>query len=156
MQNIEIVQSGKLSKYDDLRYVVVNRETGEILDDAQGYGYKSIKKARAGYAYKTRTPEQKEKSLEKWIAVYSWCRKHKEFVKKVEDEMFYRFKDGDGEKVTADDIRRWSKEDGYTDLPFTPGQFLRYWDKYPKRNDKKSFQKRVELYESQGADKSAE
>lgn len=34
------------------RYIVVDITTGEILDDAQGYGYKSTAKAYAGYNYK--------------------------------------------------------------------------------------------------------
>ena len=40
--NISVVQSDALSKYDDKRYVIVDKETGELLDDANGYGYKSM------------------------------------------------------------------------------------------------------------------
>lgn len=38
-KNIAIVQSPKLSKAGDIRYIVINANTGETLDDAQGYGY---------------------------------------------------------------------------------------------------------------------
>ena len=37
------------SKY---RYIIVDAVTDEVLDDAQGYGYKSIKKAYRAYVYK--------------------------------------------------------------------------------------------------------
>ena len=37
-----------------LRYRIVSIEIGQILDDAQGYGYRTPQKAYAGYAYKTR------------------------------------------------------------------------------------------------------
>ena len=36
------------------RYVIKDMESGEIVDDAQGYGYKSAQKAYAGWAYKRR------------------------------------------------------------------------------------------------------
>lgn len=41
-------------------YIVVDTETGEVLDDAQGYGYKTANKAYAAYFWKNRTPEQKK------------------------------------------------------------------------------------------------
>ena len=48
-----IIESSELSK-KDIRYVVVDATSGEILDDAQGYGYKSKEKAMAGFIYKRR------------------------------------------------------------------------------------------------------
>lgn len=38
----------------EIRYFIVSTETGEVIDDAQGYGYKTAQKAYAGYAYKKR------------------------------------------------------------------------------------------------------
>lgn len=38
----------------DRRWCIVDAETGELLDDAQGYGYKTIKKAHAAWNYKNR------------------------------------------------------------------------------------------------------
>lgn len=46
------VYSERLSKRLDSRYIIVDEDTGEILDDAQGYGYKSKPNAYRGYAYK--------------------------------------------------------------------------------------------------------
>lgn len=38
--------------------MLINADTGEIVDDAQGYGYKTAQKAHAAYAYQHRTPKQ--------------------------------------------------------------------------------------------------
>lgn len=40
-KTIKAVRSEQLSSSYDDRFVIVDLETGEILDDAQGYGYKS-------------------------------------------------------------------------------------------------------------------
>ena len=42
----------KINKEFEERYIIINNETGEIIDDAQGYGYKTSKKAYAAYYYK--------------------------------------------------------------------------------------------------------
>ena len=50
-KNIAIIQSPKLSKPGDMRYIVINEDTGETLDDAQGYGYKSELNAKRAWGY---------------------------------------------------------------------------------------------------------
>ena len=45
------VLNPSLSCNGEDRWVIIDEQTGEILDDAQGYGYKSAQKAHAGYAY---------------------------------------------------------------------------------------------------------
>ena len=61
-KNIEVIEDKNLSSNYDKRYVVVDKDTGEVLDDAQGYGYRSVQKAYAAYGYKTR---DKSKDAEK-------------------------------------------------------------------------------------------
>lgn len=34
------------------RYCIIDYDTGELLDDAQGYGYKSEMKAKVGWNYR--------------------------------------------------------------------------------------------------------
>ena len=36
----------------ETRYVLVDTDTGEIVDDAQGYGYDTAQKAQRAYRYK--------------------------------------------------------------------------------------------------------
>lgn len=36
----------------EVRYCIVDKKTGRVLDDANGYGYKSAYKAHKAYGYK--------------------------------------------------------------------------------------------------------
>lgn len=49
-----VIRSSRLSKPGDVRYIVVEEESSNVLDDANGYGYKSMQAAHKGYAYKRR------------------------------------------------------------------------------------------------------
>lgn len=49
---VEAVISKDLSTWAEERYVIVHAKTREVLDDAQGYGYRSVQKALAAWAYK--------------------------------------------------------------------------------------------------------
>jgi hypothetical protein len=70
------------------RYVVVDKDTGEILDDAQGYGFKTAEKAYKCFHYKHRSQEQRDKEKE----IKAWIKDHKEFVDGLEDVEFYQLK----------------------------------------------------------------
>ena len=48
----------------EIRYHIVSVDTGEVLDDAQGYGYKTAQKAYVGYSYKNRD-KSKDKAKQK-------------------------------------------------------------------------------------------
>ena len=61
-------------------YIIVDTETGEVLDDAQGYGYKTIKKAYAAYFWKNRTPEQKKQYEQLTKNIKAWLKHHKSFI----------------------------------------------------------------------------
>ncbi|WP_226358680.1 hypothetical protein [Pseudonocardia sp. ICBG601] len=57
---VKVVISTALSRGRDLRYVVLDAVTGEIIDDAQGYGYKSAQNAHRAHAYKSLPPKKKK------------------------------------------------------------------------------------------------
>ena len=59
-----VVLDGSLSTPMDKRYVVIDTLTGEVLDNAQGYGYKSERKAYASYAYKTKDKSKDKEKAE--------------------------------------------------------------------------------------------
>lgn len=46
MTNWKVVKSGALSEQYFPRFVVVDAESGKVLDDAQGYGYKTAQKEK--------------------------------------------------------------------------------------------------------------
>ena len=122
------------SKYDP-RYVLINEETGEIIDDAQGYGYKSKENAYAAghYKFRDRTKDAEKAAKEK--AIKKWLSEHKHFGDDMEDCSFQAAKYG--EKFTARNVAAMLKEGGYTGLPFTAGELLKYWTKGPKYSKKK-------------------
>ena len=64
----------------ETRYCVVSTETGEVLDDAQGYGYKTAQKAHAAYAYKNRDRSRDQENKEQKKRIRAWMKEHKSFV----------------------------------------------------------------------------
>jgi len=53
------VRWATLSKPTDERFVIINRDTREIVDDAHGAGYKSPKAAHASFAHKQKWAARK-------------------------------------------------------------------------------------------------
>lgn len=72
----------------ETRFCIVSTETGEILDDAQGYGYKTPQKAYSGFAYKTRDISKDKERAEKIERIKKWMKENKSFVKLMEDYAF--------------------------------------------------------------------
>ena len=60
---------------------------GKVIDDAQGYGYKTAQSAHKAAAYKFKGGKQKAD------AAKAFWRKHKEFAKKLSDVLLINFKD---------------------------------------------------------------
>lgn len=50
--NYKAVLSERLSTRQNERFVIIDMETGEIKDDANGYGFKSPRRAYACFGYK--------------------------------------------------------------------------------------------------------
>lgn len=93
MSNVKAIRSEILSKPYDSRFVIVDTETGEILDDAQGYGYKTAQKAYAGYNYKIMPKSDKAKKAARERHIKNWLKTHKAFDRAVGDAAFYALKD---------------------------------------------------------------
>ena len=64
----------------EFRYRIVSSETGEVLDDAQGYGYKTAQKAYAAYAFKNRDRSKDKEKQEKKKHIIKWVKDHKSFI----------------------------------------------------------------------------
>lgn len=63
--------------------------TGEILDDAQGFGYKSMKKLMPGIIIKEIMPKKNQNK-----AVEYWLHSHSEFCDELTYHVFAHFKEG--------------------------------------------------------------
>lgn len=50
------------STYSETRWRLVDETTGEIVDDAQGYGYKSAQGAHRAHGFKAAHPSKKKRN----------------------------------------------------------------------------------------------
>ena len=128
MANIAVVESDVLSKEYDRRYVVVNKDTGEILDDAQGYGYKTAQKAHAAWAYKNRDKSKDKAKAKKRRHIRAWLKEHKDFAEAMDTFAFEIIKGSWGADVKFDAkfVRRMLDENNLQ-VDFTAGELLRVW-----------------------------
>lgn len=123
----------------ETRYYIVSDETGEILDDAQGYGYKTAQKAYAAYAYKNRSKEQTKALEEKDRHIREWMREHKGFVGFMDQVAFEIAKGswGPKDKFNAKVVKELL-ENSELKIDFTAGDLLRVWRKGPEKKRKKN------------------
>jgi hypothetical protein len=119
-----VVVSASLSSSFDKRYVVIDEATGEVLDDAQGYGYKSAPNAHRAYWYKSMPPKKKRQREAVKRRVERWCAGHGEFMRHVEEAMLDAMKDG--ETVAEADVLAILSEHGL-ELPFSVKDLMRHW-----------------------------
>jgi hypothetical protein len=124
MSGVRVVASAALSSNVDKRYVVVDEATGEVVDDAQGYGYKSAQNAHRAHADKSMPPKKKRQRDAAKRQVQRWCAQHPEFMQHVEQSMFYAMKDD--LNVTEADVRAILAEHGL-ELPFSVNDLMRHW-----------------------------
>lgn len=119
---IDVIESEKLSSFYDKRYVIVNKETREVIDDAQGFGYKSKRNAYVCFGYKNRDKAKENK-------IFAWINKHKSFCREVADNMFYGYKDDPDFKADSKFIEECFKESNLTFDGFTAKEFLRVFNR---------------------------
>jgi hypothetical protein len=105
---VRVVVSPSLSEGYDRRYVVVDAATGEVIDDAQGYGYKTAQNAHRARAYKSMSPQKKRQRDTVKKGVRRWCEKHSEFMADIARAMLYAVKDG--EAFTEADVTALLKD----------------------------------------------
>jgi hypothetical protein len=121
---VKVVVSASLSSRYDKRYVVVDEATGEVVDDAQGHGYKSAQNAHRAYSYKSMPTKEKRQREAVKRQVERWCAEHEDLIQHVDQAMLYALKDG--ETVTEADVRAILTEHGL-ELPFSVKDLMRHW-----------------------------
>ncbi|HWF68860.1 MAG TPA: hypothetical protein VG187_04725 [Mycobacterium sp.] len=121
---MKVVVSAHLSKNYDKRYVVIDEMTGEVLDDAQGYGYKSAQNAHRAQSYTSLPPKKKREREAAKRRVERWCAEHGEFMQHVDQAMFCALKDG--ENVTEADVEAMLTEHRL-ELPFSIKDLMKHW-----------------------------
>lgn len=85
-RTVRVVVDAEFGIYDtQTRFDICDLE-GKVLDDAQGYGYKSAQAAHKAAAYKFKGGKQKAD------AAKAFWREHPEFAKKLADVLLLNFK----------------------------------------------------------------
>ena len=129
-QPIQAVRSDSLSEEFDDRFVIVNTETGEILDDAQGYGYRTAKKAYAAYRYKNRDRSKDKRRKQEEKKIRQWWQAHRELSDLLEQIAFEIAKGDWGPDVKFDtNVLKEVMDAQGIESEFTPGKLLRVWKK---------------------------
>lgn len=128
MADIIVMEDHTLSKKYEKRFVVVDKNTGEILDDAQGHGYKTVRNAYAAYSYKTRDKSKDKEKLVKRKHIQQWMKEHKDFVKMMDTFSFEIAKGswGPDDKFDAKFVKKMLSDNGL-ETDFTAGELLKVW-----------------------------
>lgn len=114
----------------EFRYRIVSSETGEVLDDAQGYGYKTAQKAYAAYAYKKRDRAKDKEKQEKKKHIIKWIKEHKAFINLLNEVEFEIAKGswGPEDKFNANLVRKLLADNNY-EIDFTANDLLKVFRK---------------------------
>ena len=128
MPNIKVIKSEALSRPYDMRFVVVDKDTGEVLDDAQGYGYKTARGAHVAWSYKTRDKSKDKEKAQKRKKIQSWMKEHKAFIETMDRFAFEIAKGswGPDDKFDAKFVKRMLEDNGLAP-DFTAGELLQIW-----------------------------
>lgn len=109
------------------RYCVVDTDTGEIIDDAQGYGYKTEEKAMAAYKWKNMDRNAKKQYFSKLEDIKKFMDENPKLKRKIELHkqscMLYY------EPMDKEDIENIFKTNGFSfkDLSFNANDISKYW-----------------------------
>lgn len=118
----------KLDKNSNMRYCIVSTKTGEILDDAQGYGYKTPQKAYAAFTYKNRDKSKDKEKIEKKKLIKKWMKEHKSFMNLIDAYALDIAKGSmaPDDKLDAKFVKELLKENDL-EIDFTPSELLKVW-----------------------------
>lgn len=112
----------------EIRFRIISTETGEILDDAQGYGYKTAQKAYAAYAYKNRDKSKDKEKILKQKHIAKWMKEHKTFVRAMDDTALEIAKGtwSPDDKFNTKIVKEMLKNFGL-DPDFSANELLKVW-----------------------------
>ena len=87
-ETYKVVKSIELSKTFDDRFVVIDPVSGEVLDDAQGYGYTSPQNAVRAYAYKHRDRSKDPARRTRKLLVGDWVTQNEPAIRELEQAVY--------------------------------------------------------------------
>lgn len=115
--------------YHEPRYRIVDAETGAVLDDANGYGYRTVQKAHAGWSYKSRTKADRKAAAAHVRNVKAWIKAQPGLDATLEDVAFQIAKGtgGPDEKFGAKIVSEALDALNITDRPYSSAEIARCW-----------------------------
>lgn len=126
----------------ETRWRIVDKETGKVLDDAQGWGYKSRQNAHIGWSYNRKSDTEKEKDYQRKLAVWKFLHENKKLNEDMEYEAFYAMKDG--EDFGEDEVKGILEYRGI-ETEYSAKEILKAWEngcpKKPSHMKKAEMQK---------------
>ena len=126
MDKYIVIKSEELSDVYEPRYVVVDTETGEIVDNAQGYGYRTREKAFKAWGYKQNLKKNKARDKQLKSEVKGFVKKHRSIFNELDDILFEAAKCG--EDIDTKDIYKFLEGKNIaSDLPCSVKIFLKFW-----------------------------
>lgn len=127
--NIHVVPYHPTNSYET-RYQIIDAATGKVLDDAQGYGYRTPQKAHAAWAYKhpNKNSSRPNKSMERKIR--RWMSNHEEFCSDLENYCVDLWKETQGKHgfPSAKELQKFLQEKD-PEISFTATQFRWVWQR---------------------------
>lgn len=114
-----------LSTPGNPRYILIDADTGEVLDDAQGYGYKTQRKAHAAYSYKTLSAEQRRQKAVVRRKVRDWLERRPQ----IQDQLLSLALRAELDHRTLEnaDVQNLLAQFGYRQLDFGIEDLLEYF-----------------------------
>ena len=124
-QIVEDYGDGFVDKHIETRYVIVDADTDEVLDDAQGYGYKNAQKAYAAWSYKQKPKKQRAAEANQKKRIKKWFEKNPDIEDSIDQMYLYAYKDNI--EVQKSDIEELLRDEGVLDaLPVSLDVFWKY------------------------------
>lgn len=124
MSKCKAIYSEGLSAPGNPRYILIDPDTGELLDDAQGYGYKTPQKAHAAWAYKNKSPDDRRQEAAAKRRVQQWLDRHPEFRDKLENMVVLAYKED--EEIVVADVQKALDQFRFGDLSVTAEELFKY------------------------------
>jgi len=125
-----IIKTGIDPWGQEARWKIISTETGETLDDAQGYGYKDAQKAYAAYSYKTRDRSKDEAKRKKEAKIRKWLKENPEICNFMTQIAFEIAKGSWGPDAEFDvNVVKQILKDNHIEVDFSAGEILRVWRK---------------------------
>lgn len=111
--------------YVEKRWIIVDADTEEVFDDAQGYGYKTPQKAHIALKYKSRPKSEFVKDAYIKDCVQAFCQRHRRLIDLIGESMLDAAKCH--EELSDDDVLNLIPLGIQQEMNFTVKQLLKYW-----------------------------